>query len=136
MATSQEVKDTYKSTLQDLTCNSKPLISVLTMLAEENVAHAKDIAEAIEEHLAKVIISYNFFYSSVKLTIRAVICLSEHISKQVVKLFNKNYPIEHEIHYFYILSIYFSLLTNCYCCLWTTWRKAAHAKNKYLLINF
>ncbi|XP_017783738.1 PREDICTED: uncharacterized protein LOC108567653 isoform X2 [Nicrophorus vespilloides] len=54
MAPSKEIKDGYTSTLQDLNCNSKPLISVLTMLAEENVAHAKVIVEAIEEHLAKV----------------------------------------------------------------------------------
>lgn len=50
-----EIKAEYTSSLADLTVNSKPLISVLTMLAEENIAHAPDIVAAIEEHLAKVI---------------------------------------------------------------------------------
>lgn len=55
MTTSSEIKDGYTSTLQDLTFNSKPLISALTILAEENAAHAKEIVEAIEAHLTKVI---------------------------------------------------------------------------------
>lgn len=54
MASSKEIKEEYTSSLADLTFNSKPLISVLTMLAEENIQHAKDIVEAIEEHLARV----------------------------------------------------------------------------------
>lgn len=52
---SDEIKAEYTSSLADLTFNSKPLINVLTMLAEENKAHASDIVAAIEEHLAKVI---------------------------------------------------------------------------------
>lgn len=84
MATSQEVKDTYKSTLQDLTCNSKPLISVLTMLAEENVAHAKDIAEAIEEHLAKV-------RTDVKLPVLYLIdCIVKNVSGPYTAAFSAN----------------------------------------------
>lgn len=55
MATSKEIKEEYTSSLADLTFNSKPLISVLTMLAEENSQHARDIVEAIETHLSKVI---------------------------------------------------------------------------------
>ncbi|RZC35983.1 hypothetical protein BDFB_008482 [Asbolus verrucosus] len=52
---SEEIKAEYTSSLADLTFNSKPLINVLTMLAEENLAHAPYIVEAIEEHLSKVI---------------------------------------------------------------------------------
>lgn len=52
---SEEIKAEYTSSLTDLTFNSKPLINVLTMLAEENLAHAPLIVEAIEEHLDKVI---------------------------------------------------------------------------------
>lgn len=62
MSSNTEVKDGYTSTLQDLTFNSKPLISVLTMLAEENVAHAKEIVEAIETHLSKVNIWYVWYF--------------------------------------------------------------------------
>lgn len=55
MASGKEIKEEYTSSLADLTFNSKPLITVLTMLAEENQQHASDIVEAIETHLAKVI---------------------------------------------------------------------------------
>ncbi|KAF2885051.1 hypothetical protein ILUMI_21106 [Ignelater luminosus] len=54
MAGSSEIKEEYTSSLADLTFNSKPLISVLTMLAEEYIAQAKDIVEAIETHLSRV----------------------------------------------------------------------------------
>ncbi|KAK9738323.1 CID domain [Popillia japonica] len=53
MSTAKEAKECYISTLADLTFNSKPLINVLTMLAEENIAHAPVIVEAIESHLIK-----------------------------------------------------------------------------------
>lgn len=55
MTTSEEIKAEYTSSLQDLTCNSKPLINVLTMLAEENIQNAPVIVDAIETHLSKVI---------------------------------------------------------------------------------
>lgn len=54
MTTQEEIKAEYTSSLADLTFNSKPLINVLTMLAEENLPNAKTIVEAIEEHLNKV----------------------------------------------------------------------------------
>lgn len=56
MASSKEIKEEYTSSLTDLTFNSKPLINVLTILADENSEHASDIVEAIETHLLKVII--------------------------------------------------------------------------------
>ncbi|KAL3213254.1 hypothetical protein MRX96_035592 [Rhipicephalus microplus] len=50
----EDVCEEYKSSLLDLTCNSKPLINMLTMLAEENVQQAPRIVRTIEEHLQKV----------------------------------------------------------------------------------
>lgn len=44
----------YASSLADLTVNSKPLINMLTMLAEENERFAGTIVKAIETHLAEV----------------------------------------------------------------------------------
>lgn len=44
----------FRSSLCDLTVNSKPLISMLTMLAEENQAHAEKIVEVIEIHIFQV----------------------------------------------------------------------------------
>ena len=46
----------YQSSLKDLTFNSKPLINMLTMLAEESIAHAPEIVKLIEAKLLKVII--------------------------------------------------------------------------------
>nr|CAH7729204.1 unnamed protein product [Callosobruchus chinensis] len=51
--TPEEIKAEYASSLADLTFNSRPLINVLTMLAEENSSNAKVIVEAIETHLQK-----------------------------------------------------------------------------------
>lgn len=50
----EEVCEEYRSSLMDLTCNSKPLINMLTMLAEDNVKSAPKIVQVIETHLAKV----------------------------------------------------------------------------------
>jgi len=44
----------FASSLCDLTVNSKPLISMLTMLAEENQQCASEIVEVIEKHIYKV----------------------------------------------------------------------------------
>ena len=49
-----EVKEEYLKTLQDLTFNSKPLIDVLTEVADENREHAACIVDCIEEQLEKV----------------------------------------------------------------------------------
>ncbi|XP_036334339.1 uncharacterized protein LOC118744970 isoform X1 [Rhagoletis pomonella] len=48
------VAEEYLSSLSDLTCNSKPLINMLTMLAEENIACAPIIVKVVEQHIAKV----------------------------------------------------------------------------------
>lgn len=49
-----EVIDDYRSSLVDLTCNSKPLINMLTMLAEENEQYATHIVQVIETHINQV----------------------------------------------------------------------------------
>lgn len=63
---SKEVADEYISSLSDLTINSKPLINMLTMLAEDNIEHAPAIVQAVETHLQKVIhqlrLLFNFLY--------------------------------------------------------------------------
>ncbi|KAF7987800.1 hypothetical protein HCN44_003663 [Aphidius gifuensis] len=51
---SKEIAEEYISSLSDLTLNSKPLINMLTMLADDNVEHASAIVEAVENHLEKV----------------------------------------------------------------------------------
>lgn len=56
----KEVAEEYASSLSDLTLNSKPLINMLTMLAEENIMHAPIIVQAVEKHLQKVIFKVLF----------------------------------------------------------------------------
>lgn len=50
-----EVIDEYQSSLKDLTQNSKPLINMLTMLAEDNEHFAPQIVQVIETHLNQVL---------------------------------------------------------------------------------
>lgn len=51
---SQEIEKEYLSSLADLNVNSKPLINMLTILAEENVEYAPVIVKSVENHLAQV----------------------------------------------------------------------------------
>ena len=53
MAAEDICKD-YASSLEDLTFNSKPLINMLTMLAEENSQHAAEIVKLIEKRIYEV----------------------------------------------------------------------------------
>lgn len=53
-STESHAVDEYISSLSDLKTNFKPLINVLTILAEENVEYAPAIVEAIENHLQQV----------------------------------------------------------------------------------
>lgn len=51
----QRVAEEYLSSLSDLNCNSKPLINMLTMLAEENIEFAHVIVKIVGQYIAKVI---------------------------------------------------------------------------------
>ena len=53
MATEDVCKE-YASSLEDLTFNSKPLINMLTMLAEENRQLAAQIVKLIEKRIYEV----------------------------------------------------------------------------------
>ncbi|KAK9886971.1 hypothetical protein WA026_019229 [Henosepilachna vigintioctopunctata] len=80
---SEDVK-AYVSSLTDLTFNSKPLINMLTMLADENVAHAAEIVEVVENHLAKV-------KTEVKLPILYLIdCIVKNVGGAYTELFSQN----------------------------------------------
>ena len=60
----EEAVEEYKSSLSDLTFNSKPLINMLTMLAEDNAQYAKKIVQVIEAHLQKV--SFYFYSKQIR----------------------------------------------------------------------
>jgi pre-mRNA cleavage complex 2 protein Pcf11 len=53
-AKEKDIEDEYLSSLMDLNVNSKPLINMLTMLAEDNLEYGPVIVRAVEKHLAKV----------------------------------------------------------------------------------
>ncbi|XP_049279637.1 uncharacterized protein LOC125762019 isoform X1 [Anopheles funestus] len=50
----KQIEKEYLSSLADLNVNSKPLINMLTILAEENLEYAQIIVNAVEKHLTKV----------------------------------------------------------------------------------
>lgn len=50
----KDIEEEYLSSLMDLNVNSKPLINMLTMLADDNIEFAHVIVKAVEKHLAKV----------------------------------------------------------------------------------
>ncbi|XP_066967762.1 pre-mRNA cleavage complex 2 protein Pcf11-like isoform X1 [Macrobrachium rosenbergii] len=80
--TSQEVADEYRSSLSDLTLNSKPLITMLTMLAEENLTHASVIVRVIEEQIQT---------SNIKLPLMYLIdSILKNVGKDYIKLFAQN----------------------------------------------
>lgn len=58
MTTNQQeldaIREDYLYSLKELTFNSRPIITNLTIIAQENVNHAQVIAKAIEEHISKV----------------------------------------------------------------------------------
>lgn len=51
----REIETEYMSSLADLNVNSKPLINMLTILADENLDYAPVIVNSVEKHLAKVL---------------------------------------------------------------------------------
>ncbi|CAH1105007.1 unnamed protein product [Psylliodes chrysocephalus] len=84
MNSPEEIKAEYASSLGDLTFNSKPLINVLTMLADENSPNAKVIVEAIEEQLSKV-------QTDVKLPLLYLIdCIVKNVGGTYTSLFSQN----------------------------------------------
>ncbi|XP_067663698.1 uncharacterized protein [Haliotis asinina] len=50
----EDIVESYRSSLQDLTFNSKPLINMLTMLAEDHEQYAPQIVQVIEQHIEQV----------------------------------------------------------------------------------
>jgi len=49
-----EARQEYRAALADLTFNSKPIITTLTMIAEENLSSAPAICQAIEDQIRNV----------------------------------------------------------------------------------
>jgi pre-mRNA cleavage complex 2 protein Pcf11 len=54
MSLSAEVAEDYRYALEDLTANSKPEITNLTVVARENTEHALAISETLTDHIKKV----------------------------------------------------------------------------------
>lgn len=55
MASSNAIREEYLSSLADLDQNSKPMIDMLTMLAEDHRQHAPIIVDAIKQRIAQVL---------------------------------------------------------------------------------
>ncbi|XP_055637701.1 uncharacterized protein LOC129776214 [Toxorhynchites rutilus septentrionalis] len=79
----KEIETEYLSSLADLNVNSKPLINMLTILAEENLDYALVIVTAVEKHLAKV-------QPDVKLPILYLVdSIVKNVGKQYQSLFSQ-----------------------------------------------
>lgn len=50
----QEITESYLSSLLDLTSNNKPMINVLTILAEENINYGQVIVDTINQRINEV----------------------------------------------------------------------------------
>ena len=57
-----DTTENYRTSLANLTQNSKPLINMLTMHAEDNETHAAEIVKIIETHLQQVRVFNDFLY--------------------------------------------------------------------------
>jgi len=77
-----EVEKEYLSSLADLSCNSKPLINMLTLLAEENEANAPVIVQSIEKHLLKTDYKLPCLY--------LMDSILKNVAKRYVELFTQN----------------------------------------------
>uniref|UniRef100_A0A1Q3FY43 Pre-mRNA cleavage complex 2 protein Pcf11 n=1 Tax=Culex tarsalis TaxID=7177 RepID=A0A1Q3FY43_CULTA len=79
----REIETEYLSSLADLNVNSKPLINMLTILAEENLDYAPIIVNAVEKHLSQV-------QPEVKLPILYLIdSIVKNVGKQYQSLFSQ-----------------------------------------------
>ena len=54
LATSEEVAEDYKSSLEFLITNDRYSINNLTVIAKENIEHAEAICRVIDEHIRNV----------------------------------------------------------------------------------
>jgi len=52
---SDDIRHDFEASLDELTFNSKPLITNLTIIAQENIQDAEIIARVIETRISKVI---------------------------------------------------------------------------------
>lgn len=50
----EQIGEDFAVSLQDLTFNSKPIITTLTMIAQENINAAEQITTAVEQRIDKV----------------------------------------------------------------------------------
>lgn len=61
MASSNAIREEYLSSLADLDQNSKPMIDMLTMLAEDHRQHAPIIVDAIKQRISQVLHFFVFY---------------------------------------------------------------------------
>ncbi|XP_063698350.1 uncharacterized protein LOC134829266 [Culicoides brevitarsis] len=84
----QEVSAEYLSSLTDLTVNSKPLISMLTMLAEENIEYASVIVDTIERHIVTVRSEYKLpILYLIDSIVKNLQQYRKHVNMKIVNIF-------------------------------------------------
>ncbi|CAL8089630.1 unnamed protein product [Orchesella dallaii] len=80
----EDIVTKYSSSLAELKMNSKPLINLLTMMAEDYIRHAPSIVQVIERHLTTV-------RPEIKLPVLYLIdSIIKNVKKDYVELFTQN----------------------------------------------
>lgn len=91
----QKLVDEFNSVLKELTFNSRPLITSLTKLAEENISCANYFVELIENRIDKIVPSQKLFtfYALDSICKNAGSPYTIFFSKNLFNLFKKTYLI-------------------------------------------
>lgn len=80
----EELAEDYKSSLEDLTFNSRWEITNLTVIAKENIHAAQAISRVVEDHIQKVSPSFSytsfFLFSSIY-----IYCIIDYCDPYVYK---------------------------------------------------
>lgn len=97
----EDVASEYASSLHDLTTNSKPLISMLTMLAEEYRLHAPSIVKVIEDYLKRV-------------STQTLLHINDSSRQRRMKNFplQMNENIQSDFHWIYLYTIQVSIFSS------------------------
>lgn len=93
--TTQKLVDEFNSVLKELTFNSRPLITNLTKLAEENISCANYFVELIENRIDKIVPTQKLFtfYALDSICKNAGSPYTIFFSKNLFNLFKKTYLI-------------------------------------------
>ncbi|SCU87080.1 LAME_0D08702g1_1 [Lachancea meyersii CBS 8951] len=89
----QKVAQDFASILEELTCNSRPIITTLTKTAEENIACAQQLVDAIERRIERCVPNQKLyaFYVMDSICKNAGSPYTIYFSRNLAKLYKRTY---------------------------------------------